>query len=74
MKTQSLNVREIAVLRESARGLVAKEIGPRLGMSRRTVDFYRWMRHRNIAARDWPPPHLDADGDFKPDPEEKEAE
>lgn len=26
----------------------------------------RWMRHRNIAARGWPPPHLDADGDWKP--------
>jgi hypothetical protein len=23
----------------------------------------RWIRHRNIAARGWPPPHLDADGD-----------
>jgi DNA-binding CsgD family transcriptional regulator len=39
--TNNLNPREIAVLRESAFGLVAKEIGLRLGMTRRTVDFYR---------------------------------
>lgn len=31
--------------------------------------FNRWMRSRNIAARGWPPAHLDADGDFKPEPE-----
>ena len=29
------------------------------------------LRSRNIIARGWPPPHLDADGDFK---EEEEAE
>ena len=23
----------------------------------------RWIRHRNIVAQGWPPPHLDADGD-----------
>lgn len=27
-----------------------------------------WVRHRNIAAQGWPPEHLDADGDFKPEP------
>lgn len=27
----------------------------------------RWLRSRNIAARGWPPAHLDADGDFKPE-------
>lgn len=32
--------------------------------------FNRWMRSRNIAARGWPPEHLDADGDFKPEPKE----
>lgn len=25
------------------------------------------MRHANIRKQGWPPPHLDADGDFKPD-------
>ncbi len=25
----------------------------------------RWIRHRNIVARGWPPAHLDADGDHK---------
>lgn len=25
----------------------------------------RWIRHRNIVAKGWPPEHLDADGDFK---------
>lgn len=28
----------------------------------------RWCRSRNIVSRGWPPAHLDADGDFKPDP------
>lgn len=23
----------------------------------------RWIRHRNIVAKGWPPPHLDGDGD-----------
>lgn len=23
----------------------------------------RWIRHKNIAAKGWPPSHLDADGD-----------
>ena len=27
----------------------------------------RWLRSRNIAARGWPPAHLDADGDFRPE-------
>lgn len=27
------------------------------------------VRHLNIRKAGWPPPHLDADGDFKPDPE-----
>lgn len=26
----------------------------------------RWLRGRNIRAKGWPPPHCDADGDFKP--------
>lgn len=29
----------------------------------------RWMRHKNIVAQGWPPAHLDADGDWKPEPE-----
>lgn len=29
----------------------------------------RWCRHKNIAAKGWPPPHLDADGDWKPESE-----
>ena len=31
----------------------------------------RWIRHKNIAARGWPPAHLDADGDWKPDTDEE---
>ena len=27
----------------------------------------RYLRSKNIAARGWPPAHLDADGDFKPE-------
>lgn len=27
------------------------------------------VRHLNIRKAGWPPSHLDADGDFKPDPE-----
>ena len=27
----------------------------------------RWIRSRNIAARGWPPEHLDADGDWRDD-------
>lgn len=27
----------------------------------------RFWRHRNIRAHGWPPPHCDADGDFRPD-------
>lgn len=26
----------------------------------------RWIRHRDIVARGWPPEHLDADGDWPP--------
>jgi hypothetical protein len=32
------------------------------------------MRSLNIRLHGWPPPHCDADGDFKPEPEEKEDE
>lgn len=32
--------------------------------------FNRWIRHKNIVAKGWPPPHLDADGDFKPEGDE----
>ena len=32
----------------------------------------RILRSRNIRKHGWPPPHCDADGDFKPD--KKEAE
>lgn len=28
--------------------------------------FNRFMRHLNIRKAGWPPPHCDADGDFKP--------
>lgn len=30
----------------------------------------RMLRAGNIRQRGWPPPHLDADGEFKPEPEE----
>ena len=30
----------------------------------------RWIRHRNIVAKGWPPAHLDADGDPIKKPEE----
>lgn len=29
----------------------------------------RVLRTINICARGWPPPHLDADGDWKPEPD-----
>ncbi len=29
----------------------------------------RFMRHLNIRKHGWPPPHCDADGDFKEGPE-----
>lgn len=32
--------------------------------------YNRTLRSRNILAQGWPPEHLDADGDFKPEPEE----
>lgn len=25
----------------------------------------RWIRHRNIVSKGWPPEHLDGDGDFR---------
>lgn len=31
--------------------------------------YNRRLRSRNIAAKGWPPAHLDADGDWKPEPE-----
>jgi len=39
--------------------------------------FRMWKvvgRHLNIRKAGWPPPHLDADGDFKPEPEKEEKE
>ena len=32
--------------------------------------YNRTLRSRNIANAGWPPEHLDADGDWKPEPEE----
>lgn len=32
----------------------------------------RILRSINIAIRGWPPAHLDADGDWKPEPEQQE--
>lgn len=32
----------------------------------------RFLRHLNIRTKGWPPPHLDADGDFRPLPIPKE--
>lgn len=34
----------------------------------------RLMRHLNIRRAGWPPTHLDADGDFKPEPKPEAAE
>jgi hypothetical protein len=38
-----------------------------------TSTFFRcWnrvLRHLNVRSKGWPPAHLDADGDFKPEPE-----
>jgi hypothetical protein len=34
----------------------------------------RLIRHLNIKACGWPPPHLDADGDFKPEPKPEEED
>lgn len=33
----------------------------------------RWLRHRDIKAHGWPPPHLNADGDWKPEPKTEAA-
>lgn len=35
-----------------------------------TLLWSRFMRHLNVRSKGWPPPHLDADGDFKPEKEE----
>lgn len=32
------------------------------------------IRHLNIRQHGWPPPHCDADGDFKPDPDPSDNE
>lgn len=32
------------------------------------------MRCLMVRKHGWPPPHLDADGDFKPDPEPEETD
>jgi hypothetical protein len=32
----------------------------------------RIVRHLNIRKAGWPPAHVDADGDFKPDPEKED--
>lgn len=32
--------------------------------------FNRVIRHMTIRKAGWPPAHLDADGDFKPEPKE----
>ena len=40
------------------------------------ITFRPWnrlMRHLNIRRAGWPPPHCDADGDFKPAPKTDEA-
>ena len=34
----------------------------------------RFLRHRNIMKNGYPPPHCDADGDFKPLPEKDDDE
>ena len=33
----------------------------------------RIVRMMNIRTHGWPPPHVDADGDLKPDPEKEES-
>lgn len=33
----------------------------------------RLYRTTMVCARGWPPPHLDADGDWKPEPEKDDA-
>jgi hypothetical protein len=33
-----------------------------------------WLRSRNIKHHGWPPPHLDADGDFAPQPENEDED
>lgn len=34
----------------------------------------RGLRTINVCARGWPPSHLDADGDWKPEPEKETPE
>lgn len=36
--------------------------------------YNQTLRSRNIIARGWPPPHLDADGDFAKEDDEEEEE
>jgi len=33
----------------------------------------RVLRTIKVAVRGWPPPHLDADGDWKPEPKSEDA-
>lgn len=37
-----------------------------------TVAYGRHLRHLNIKAAGWPPPHVDADGDLRYEPEAEE--
>lgn len=37
-----------------------------------TILWSRFMRHLNVRSKGWPPPHLDADGDFKPKDQDNE--
>ena len=54
--------------------ILATMIIPPLSLAIFTLIFRlpnRIMRHWNIRKHGWPPPHCDADGDFKPNKEDK---
>jgi hypothetical protein len=44
-------------------------------MATRTMFLFynRTLRTINVAINGWPPEHLDADGDWKPEPEKEET-
>jgi hypothetical protein len=46
--------------------------GPLMVMRYSFHAYDRFLRNRNIKRHGWPPPHIDADGDWKPEPKAEE--
>jgi hypothetical protein len=36
--------------------------------------WIRYMRYLSVKSKGWPPSHLDADGDWKPEPKSKDSQ